>query len=487
MKTSMKIWIAFLLVIALLMAVGAVFLLKYAIAESKVDKSGWANKAGAICYLDQEGNPLLGWQEIEGKRYYFVPDAGIRATGWVQIGNDRYYFGDDGVVRTGWQEIDGRKYYLGAAGKLAIGFYSVDGKGYYFDKTGVMGTGWQSADGVPCYYSETGEAMPGWQVIDGERYYFLATGEAMVGWHTIDDKPYYFTETGKTITGWRTLEDKRYYLTEAGYVLTGWQMVDGVRCRFGDDGAAVTGWYEEDGSKYWLDRNGTPLTGKQTVEEKLYYFDEEGKLVYGWIELEGDKYYAKETGELAVGQITLDGVNHFFTSQGKNILLVNKDNPVPEDYIPELASFRGFRIETQARDALEAMMKDCPYSTTIDNIYRSKEQQKTVWNNGIKQRMAEGMSYEEAEAATAMRVMTPGHSEHQTGLAVDMFGSDVAQTWLQEHCWEYGFIVRYPADKTNYTGIDYENWHFRYVGTELSLELKELGMCMEEYMQMLTQ
>lgn len=487
MKTSTKVWIAFLLVMAILMTVGAVFLIRYALASGHKDRSGWATKAGAICYLDAEGNPLLGWQDIEGKRYYFVPDAGIRATGWVQIGNDRYYFGDDGVVRTGWQEIDGRTYYLGDAGKLALGLYSIDGKGYYFDKTGVMGTGWQTADGVLCYFAETGEAMPGWQEIDGIRYCFKETGEAMVGWNTLDGKPYYFTEEGRTLTGWQTLEEKRYYFAGDGYALTGWQSVEGIRSCFGEDGAAVTGWYEENGSKYYLDQNGTPLVGKQQVEDCWYYFREDGALATGWIETEDGKYYAKENGMLAVGQLTLDGVNHFFTSKGNYVLLVNKDNPVPEDFLPDLASFRGFRIDSQAKEALEKMMSECPYSTTIDNIYRSKEQQIKVWNNGIKERMASGMTYEQAEAATAKRVMTPGHSEHQTGLAVDMFGSDAAQEWLIEHCWEYGFILRYPEDKTEFTGIDFENWHFRYVGTELSLELKELGMCLEEYMIMLTQ
>lgn len=486
MKTSVKVWAAFLLVMALLMTVGAAFLLRYAILTGRTDKSGWSVKAGAVCYLDKDGNPLLGWQEIEGNRYYFVPDAGIRATGWIQIGNDRYYFGEDGVVRTGWQEIAGKKYYLGASGKLATGLYSIGGKGYYFDKTGVMGTGWQTVDGVPCYFAETGEAMPGWQEIDGVKYCFRETGEAMIGWNTLDSKPYYFTEEGKTLSGWQTLDEKRYYLTEEGYALTGWQAVNGVRCRFGEDGAALTGWFEEEAGKYYLNENGTPLVGKQMIGENWYYFDEEGKLVTGWIELEGEKYYGKETGELAVGQLELDGVNHFFTSKGNYVLLVNKDNPVPDTYEPNLVSYGSYRIDSDTKTALEEMRKACPYSTTIDNIYRSKEMQKTVWNAGINERMAKGMTYEEAEAETAKRVMIPGHSEHQTGLAVDLFGSEIAKEWLEEHCWEYGFIVRYPEDKSEFTGIDYEYWHFRYVGTELSLELKELGMCLEEYMQMLT-
>jgi len=105
----------------------------------------------------------------------------------------------------------------------------------------------------------------------------------------------------------------------------------------------------------------------------------------------------------------------------------------------------------------------------------------------VAKRMAEGMTYEEACEYTARSVAYPGHSEHQTGLAVDITGTDEMYEWFYEHCWDYGFIVRYPEGKRPITGIIYEPWHFRYVGTELSLELKELNLCMEEYMEMLTQ
>ena len=485
MKTSVKIWIAGLLVLALLMAVGAVFLVRHALLTGNKDKSGWTNRGGAVLYLNKDGNPTLGWQEIEGKRYYFVPDAGIRATGWVQINDGLYYFGADGVLMTGWQEINGRKYYLGDNGMRATGLLSIDGKGYYFDKTGVMATGWQLVNDVPCYYADNGAAVPGWQEISGTQYYFRETGEVLIGWNTLDDSLYYFTSEGRTLSGWQTLEEKQYYFTEEGYVLTGWQILNSTRYCFDAEGAVVNGWFEDESGKYYM-VEGVPLIGKQTIEDNMYYFDEEGVAVTGWFELEGETYYAKETGELAVGQITLEGVNYFFTSQGCNVLVVNKDNAIPEGYVPDLENYRGFKINTVARDPLAKMIASCPYSTTIDNIYRSEETQKGLWTSGINKRIAAGMTYEEAEADTARTVMPAGHSEHHTGLAVDMFGSDLARQWLEEHCWEYGFIVRYPEGKYEYTGIDYEYWHFRYVGTALSMELKELDMCLEEYMQMLT-
>ncbi|MDF2485504.1 MAG: yodJ [Herbinix sp.] len=80
-----------------------------------------------------------------------------------------------------------------------------------------------------------------------------------------------------------------------------------------------------------------------------------------------------------------------------------------------------------------------------------------------------------------------GHSEHQTGLAVDI--NDLEQTfeytpegiWLREHCYEYGFILRYPKGKEDITGYDYEPWHFRYLGKEMAYQLQDSGMTYDEY------
>lgn len=386
MKKGVKIGIA-LLVVALILTAGAFFLLRDVFRIEPADESGWSVRAGATCYLDKNGEPLLGWQEIEGNRYYFVPDAGIRATDWIQIGTDRYYFDENGIMQTGWQNIDG--------------------------------------------------------------------------------KQYYFAENGRAVTGW----------TE----------VDGVQYCFGKDGVALKGWYEGETGKYYLDEKGRPTVGLQQIGDKMYWFGTDGLPVVGWMEQDGEKYYCKEDGEIAVGKVEIDGVNHFFTSQGKYVLLVNRENPVPDTFELNLVNYGEYQMDSDAKVAVEKMRKDCPYPTTIDNIYRSKEQQEYVWNSGVKRRMGLGMTKQEAEEETAKWAMTPGHSEHQTGLAVDLFGSEEARKWMEEHCWDYGFIVRYPEGKAEFTGIAYEYWHFRYVGTELALELKELGMCMEEYMQMLTE
>ena len=104
-----------------------------------------------------------------------------------------------------------------------------------------------------------------------------------------------------------------------------------------------------------------------------------------------------------------------------------------------------------------------------------------------------GYSYDEAYAEASKSVAIPGTSEHQLGLAVDIVDNSnwnlntsqektKTQKWLMEHCWEYGFILRFPNGTTDITGIIYEPWHYRYVGVEISMELRDLGITLEEYL-----
>ena len=92
-----------------------------------------------------------------------------------------------------------------------------------------------------------------------------------------------------------------------------------------------------------------------------------------------------------------------------------------------------------------------------------------------------------AEETALRTIAKPGHSEHHTGLAVDLndvsddFEETQAYRWLQAHAAEYGFIQRYRTDKSHITGIDNESWHYRYVGREHALAMERLDLCLEEY------
>lgn len=177
-------------------------------------------------------------------------------------------------------------------------------------------------------------------------------------------------------------------------------------------------------------------------------------------------------------------------------LLVNLWNPLPEQYTVKLEKLdNGLQIAAEARPALEKMLSDCEAAgmdVTVCSAYRTESTQNRLYQNKIARLRAAGYSREEALAEAGRWVAPPGTSEHQTGLAVDIMATDYpvldekqAQTeeqqWLMEHCWEYGFILRYPTDKSSVTGIGYEPWHYRYVGQETAASIYERGLCLEEY------
>ncbi|MBQ7872310.1 MAG: M15 family metallopeptidase [Oscillospiraceae bacterium] len=179
------------------------------------------------------------------------------------------------------------------------------------------------------------------------------------------------------------------------------------------------------------------------------------------------------------------------------LILVNRDNPLPEDYVVETVALQDFpqSVAVVIYDDLCAMLADGRaegLSFMICSGYRSTETQERLFNEDMEALLDQGMSYVEAYEQTALYTMPPGCSEHETGLAVDIVAmnqqmldesqEDTAETrWLHEHCWEYGFILRYPADRSDITGISYESWHYRYVGREAAAYLREHDLTLEEY------
>ncbi len=179
-----------------------------------------------------------------------------------------------------------------------------------------------------------------------------------------------------------------------------------------------------------------------------------------------------------------------------SLILVNPWNPIPEDYSVPLIQLRnGQAVHERCYPDLQDMMDACRadgLSPLICSSYRTREFQETLYNNNVEQLMARGCTRAEAEAETKRVIAIPGTSEHQLGLAVDIVDLDYqlldraqeetdVQKWLMEHCWEYGFILRYPEGKSEITGISYEPWHYRYVGKEAAKEIAEAGICLEEY------
>lgn len=181
------------------------------------------------------------------------------------------------------------------------------------------------------------------------------------------------------------------------------------------------------------------------------------------------------------------------------ILLVNPWHEMPEDYEVHLKALAdGNRVDERAFDDLAAMLEACRDAglrPKICSSYRTMSKQTYLYNNKIARLQKAGYSKKTALAEAGRWVARPGTSEHQLGLAVDIVSSSyqsltrkqektAEQKWLMQHCWEYGFILRYPNDKSEITGIGYEPWHYRYVGREVALDIRDSGLCMEEYIEL---
>lgn len=180
------------------------------------------------------------------------------------------------------------------------------------------------------------------------------------------------------------------------------------------------------------------------------------------------------------------------------VVMVNKQYALPEDYEPDDLVYPDVpfifsekidkrKLRTEAAAALEKLFaaaeEDGVHLAGVSG-YRSYSRQKTLFEQYAKR---------DGEEAARMYSAYPGTSEHQTGFAIDVSGTDgkcAAEScfegtpealWLADHAWEHGYVIRYPADKVEITGYKYEPWHIRFVGEELARELHERGFVLEEY------
>lgn len=179
------------------------------------------------------------------------------------------------------------------------------------------------------------------------------------------------------------------------------------------------------------------------------------------------------------------------------LTLVNPWNQLPESWSVELMTLpNGLEVDRRCYDALMEMINDCGaagLTPVICSAYRTQSFQEMLYNNKVSEWLAQGYDLEQAQVEAGRRVAVPGTSEHQLGLAVDIVDisyqlldnnqeNTAVQKWLLENSWKYGFILRYPTDKTDITGIVYEPWHYRYVGKEYAQDIYESGLCLEEYL-----
>lgn len=195
--------------------------------------------------------------------------------------------------------------------------------------------------------------------------------------------------------------------------------------------------------------------------------------------------------------LPLDNITHHVASEdnGWNLILVNRNSYIPDDYKVELTELsNGEKVDSRIYPELQEMFNDARaqgYGLFVREGYRTQEEQQQLLDEKIEAYENEGKSKSEAKKLAEQWVAIPGTSEHQLGIAVDInadttkSSSDDVYSWLAENAHKYGFIKRYPSDKTDITGVINEPWHYRYVGTEDALEIYSQGMCLEEYIDTL--
>ena len=176
------------------------------------------------------------------------------------------------------------------------------------------------------------------------------------------------------------------------------------------------------------------------------------------------------------------------------MVLANRSSVLPGDFtVAETATVGEAVVDARIAEALRQMVNDAAAAGVKlkpTNGYRSIARQQELWDARVKTLMEGGLSQADAETKAIDYTSAPGTSDHNTGLGLDIVSEDhpakdagfaetAAAQWLAEHAADYGFILRYPSDKTEATGMDYEPWHYRYVGSEQAHKIKE-KMCIRD-------
>lgn len=187
------------------------------------------------------------------------------------------------------------------------------------------------------------------------------------------------------------------------------------------------------------------------------------------------------------------------------LLLVNKQHPLGASYAPEQTvkvkdTHKDIELEKTAALALEAMfieMRACGIRDVfVTSAYRTYAYQEWLFHYYIEDEMAKdpSLSREQAKKLVLVYSAAPGTSEHQSGLSVDLmtntmreldesFATYPVYDWLTENAWKFGFVLRFPKDKTDITGYQYEPWHYRFVGRDAAYQMWKDGLCLEEFLE----
>ncbi|MBD5542871.1 MAG: M15 family metallopeptidase [Lachnospiraceae bacterium] len=286
-------------------------------------------------------------------------------------------------------------------------------------------------------------------------------------------------------------------------------MVFAISSSFSFDGKDMQETVSEDGITAEYNKHEKMENGGNSMEEVEILEDKDVMEGYENSELEyvteEDKFSIDEI--LTAGEAYLEGVSENsvkgqLSSDDWQLVLINKHHSIPDDYTFTLGTIRGGmqcdeRIIPELMEMLQAAKED-GVSLIVCSPYRDMNRQQVLFERKIKAYMRQGYSYLEAYQISSQTVTVPGASEHQIGLAIDFlckgysslnegFADTEGGRWLAAHGHEYGFVLRYPKGKEYITGIEYEPWHYRYVGKEAAAIMTERGLTLEEFIEELSE
>ena len=311
----------------------------------------------------------------------------------------------------------------------------------------------------------------GWVKHDGAWYYFDGNGNPVKNaWQG----SYYLKADGKMAQSEWIYDDSYqawYYLKSDGsYAYSAWQ---GNYYLKSDGKMAINEWVYDSSYQAWYYLTSDGSYAYSTWQGN-YYLKSDGKMaVNEWVD--GGRYYVDTTG-LWKANSKVSNKGSYYSLQGKydEIVVANKHYPMSKDYYPgENATAKAAFLK------LIAQMQEEGYAIS-DNYsgFRSYATQAQLYQSYVNQ---------EGQGAADRYSARPGYSEHQTGLAFDVIGTDGqlvedsnAAQWLLEHAPDYGFVVRYPRGKESITGYMHEEWHLRYIGKEAK-DIAASGLTLEEY------
>ena len=213
---------------------------------------------------------------------------------------------------------------------------------------------------------------------------------------------------------------------------------------------------------------------------------------------------ANRRAEQRAGLLMTDTLEEFSAyawnehARSKAAAIVSAASPLQEGYVPKLDTVvEEYQLDARCASICWDMMQACRAENAgfpmICSAYRTQAFQQELFDNKVVRVMQEHYcTVEEATALAAEEVAYPGTSEHQLGLAADIIDETYpyltewqettgTQKWLKEHAADYGFILRYPPESSEITGIIYEPWHYRYVGEKFAHEITNMGLTLEEY------